>query len=341
MADDGREIVDPAGYGRDEDADRSLRPETFGDFVNQRQTVDNLKVAVSAAKLRREALDHVLLSGLPGLGKTTLAQILANEMDTAFVQTSGPALEKPADLVGILTNLGEGDVLFIDEIHRLRKNVQEHMYSAMEDYKIDIMLDQGPNARSLPIPLKPFTLVGATTRQGMLTNPFLSRFGILEKLDEYRPEDLRTILLRSAKILAVAVSDEAAEKISRAARGTPRIVNRLLRRLRDWATVEGDGVISLKIVEKGFRQMGIDDAGLTETDRTLLRKTIADYGGGPVGLNTLAVVLGEEPDTVENVIEPFLIREGFLIKTPSGRCVTESAYRFLGIAPNSRQREIF
>lgn len=307
--------------------DQALRPRTFDEFVGQRGLLDNLRVYIQAAKQRGEPLDHLLLSGLPGLGKTSLAHLVAREMGVECRSTSGPALQRPGDLAGILTNLAEGDLLFIDEIHRLHPSLEEYLYAAMEDYAIDIMIDQGPSARSVKVSLQRFTLVGATTREGQLSAPFRSRFGMVEKLDLYPAGDLAAIVLQSAGRLGTDVEEEAAARIAGCARGTPRVANRLVKRLRDFADVSGDGRITPDLATDSLRRLGIDGNGLNETDRRIL-VSLHRAGGGPVGLKTLAVAVGEEEQTVEDVYEPFLITEGWLLRTPRGRCLTERAARW-------------
>jgi len=315
---------------RDLEMDAKLRPQRFRDFDGQKKIVANLKVFVEAAKLRDEALDHVLLHGPPGLGKTTLAYIIANEMDVGIKISSGPVLDKPGDLAGLLTGLEEGDVLFIDEIHRLSPVVEEYLYSAMEDYTIDIMIDKGPAARSVQLSLQPFTLIGATTRSGLLTGPLRARFGITSLLEYYDADVLTGIVKRSAKILKVGIEDNAAEEIASRSRGTPRIANALLRRIRDFAQVKGDGNIDMKITGYGLEALNIDRSGLDEMDNKILTTIIEKFQGGPVGLNTIATAVGEEAGTIEEVYEPFLIKEGYIKRTPRGREVTRIAYEHLG-----------
>ena len=312
------------------DVEKKLRPLSFDDFTGQDQAIDNLKVFVQAANLRSEALDHTLFHGPPGLGKTTLAHILANELGVGIKVTSGPVLDKPGDLAGLLTNLEERDVLFIDEIHRLSPIVEEYLYSAMEDYKIDIMIESGPNARTVQIHLEPFTLIGATTRSGLLTSPMRARFGISSRLNYYKKELLTTIIQRSAQILKVPISMEAAIEIAGRSRGTPRIANALLRRVRDFAQIKGDGTISIEIAQYALKALKVDAHGLDEMDTKILTTLIDKFKGGPVGISTLATAVGENGETIEEVYEPFLIQEGFIVRTPRGREVTEAAYKHLG-----------
>ena len=311
----------------------TLRPTAFADFTGQPKIKERLEIAVTAARQRSEPLDHVLLSGPPGLGKTTIANILARAMGANLRTTSGPTIEKAADLAGLLTNLEEGDVLFIDEIHRLQKTVEEYLYPAMEDFKLDIVIDQGPNARSVRLNLPRFTLIGATTRSGLLTGPLLTRFGIRERLDYYQIEQMHQIVTRSARLLNVSIDTEGAFEIARRSRGTPRISNNLLRRVRDYAQVKSDGRITLETADRALAMLEIDQNGLDEMDKRILESIIVKFGGGPVGVNSLAVAVGEEPDTIEEVYEPYLIMEGYLNRTPQGRVATELSYQKLGLKP--------
>lgn len=325
----------PEAQEGERDLDVRLRPLRLADFIGQDKLKDNLQVFIQAARGRGEALDHVLLYGPPGLGKTTLANIIASEMGKKIKATSGPVLEKAGDLAGILTNLGEGDVLFIDEIHRLNHVVEEYLYPAMEDFKLDIIIDKGANARSIQLKLPRFTLVGATTRAGLLTSPMRARFGVIARLDYYTAEHLCTIVARSAKILQIEIKPEAALEIARRARGTPRVANRLLRRLRDFAQIHGSGAIDLETAKTSLARLDVDELGLDEMDKRLLSSLIEKFSGGPVGVNTLAIAVGEEAGTLEEIYEPFLIQEGFLTRTPRGRVATPRAYQHLGLTRRS------
>ena len=318
----------------------TLRPSLFSDFTGQANTKERLEIAVQAATLRKEPLDHLLLSGPPGLGKTTLANILAKSMGASMKCTSGPTIEKAGDLAGLLTNLEEGDVLFIDEIHRLQKTIEEYLYPAMEDFKLDIIIDQGPNARSVRLNLPRFTLIGATTRSGLLTAPLLTRFPIRERLDYYLAEQLQKIVVRSSNLLAIGIDESAAMEIARRSRGTPRIANNVLRRVRDYAQVRGDGRITQKIAEQSLAMLEIDENGLDEMDKRILEAIIMKFGGGPVGISSLAVAVGEEPDTLEEVYEPYLIMEGYINRTPQGRVATELSFKKLGLKPGSSQGKL-
>lgn len=325
----------------EQEFEKAIRPVEFHDFAGQNKVVENLKIFVQAAKQREEALDHVLIHGPPGLGKTTLSHIIANELGVNIKITSGPVIDKPGDLAGLLTNLEECDVLFIDEIHRLSPVVEEYLYSAMEDYRIDIMIESGPNARSLQISLNPFTLIGATTRSGLLTAPLRSRFGITSRLSYYNSEILKKIIHRSASIIDVPINEEAANEIARRSRGTPRIANLLLRRVRDFAQIKGTGNIDLEISKVALSALNVDKHGLDEMDNRILSAIIEKFKGGPVGINTIATAVGEEAGTIEEVYEPFLIQEGYLARTPRGREVTDLAYTHLGKSRLKDQMGLF
>ncbi len=335
------DIREQQSFELDKDADKALRPLCFSDFNGQESIVENLRIFVSAASMRREAMDHVLLHGPPGLGKTTLSSIIANELGVGFRVTSGPVLDKPGDLAGVLTALEPNDVLFIDEIHRLSPVVEEYLYSAMEDYRIDIVIDKGPSARSIQLDINPFTLVGATTRSGLLTAPLRARFGINCHLEYYKTEVLKGIVLRSAKLLQIDCKPDAAVEIAGRSRGTPRIANALLRRVRDFAQVKGNGRIDLDIARYALEALNIDRFGLDEIDNKILRTIIEKFQGGPVGLTTIATALGEDSGTLEEVYEPFLIQQGFLKRTPRGREVTPLAWTHLGLSPFSRNQSLF
>lgn len=325
---------------KESEPDTNLRPETFDDFIGQMKVRDRLCLAVDAARGRGDVLDHVLLCGPPGLGKTTLAYILARAMGVNVRATSGPIIDKPGDLAGILTSAERGDIIFIDEIHRMQKAVEEYLYSAMEDFVIDIMIDQGPHARSIRMNLMKFTLVGATTRSGLLSSPLRSRFGLTARLDHYSPEELKTIIVRSAGILNVDINDEGALEIASRSRGTPRVANNLLRRARDFAQVRADNRIDRKVADQALAMLEIDGYGLDEMDKRILGAIADKFGGGPVGIGTIAVSVGEEPDTIEEVYEPYLIQEGYLKRTPQGRVATELCYKRLGRRPPDSQRTL-
>ena len=331
-------IVTPARVDDDAQYEAGLRPRRLDEYIGQDHVRENLVVAISAAKQRNEPLDHVLLHGPPGLGKTTLAYVIANELGVPIRATSGPAIEKPGDLVGVVTNLGANEVLFIDEIHRMSPAVEEILYPALEDYEVDIVIGQGPSARTVKVRLERFTLIGATTRTGLLTSPLRSRFGITHRLEFYAPADLAEFVRRSAKILGVPIDDAAAVEISQRSRGTPRIANRLLKRVRDYAQVRASGHITLEVAHAGLKMLEVDEHGFDEVDRRLLRTIIDKFGGGPVGLNTIAAAISEEKDAIEDIYEPFLIQIGFLDRTPRGRVATPRAYGYFGLmAPSSHQ----
>lgn len=315
----------------------TLRPSLFSDFTGQDKVKERLEIAVEAAKQRGEPIDHILLNGPPGLGKTTLANIIAKAMGATLKSTSGPTIEKAADLAGLLTNLEEGDVLFIDEIHRLQKTIEEYLYPAMEDFKLDIIIDQGPNARSIRLNLPRFTLIGATTRSGLLTAPLLTRFPVRERVDYYQTEQLQKIVIRSGRLLNIDIEAEGAHEIARRSRGTPRIANNLLRRVRDYAQVRSDGRITPDLADRALALLEIDQNGLDEMDKRILEAIIVKFGGGPVGVGSLAVAVGEEPDTIEEVYEPYLIMEGYINRTPQGRIATERTFKTLGLAPTGKQ----
>jgi Holliday junction DNA helicase RuvB len=327
----------------DEDAqyEAGLRPRTLDDYIGQDRIRENLEVSVAAARQRGEALDHVLLYGPPGLGKTTLAYVIGNELGVAVRATSGPVLEKPGDLAAILTNLGEHEVLFIDEIHRMPAAIEEILYPALEDYELDIMIGQGPSARSVKVPLQKFTLIGATTRAGLLTSPLRARFGIVHRLEFYTPADLEEIVRRSARILGVPIEDAAAAEIARRSRGTPRIANRLLRRVRDYAQVRASGNITAEVAHAGLKLLEVDEYGFDEVDRKLLRTIIDKFGGGPVGINSIAAAISEEKDAIEDIYEPFLIQIGFVDRTPRGRVATARAYAFFGLDAPGRDARLW
>ena len=325
------------GLAPEDEGEFSLRPQTLGEYIGQEKAKGNLKIFIEAAKRRNEPLDHVLLHGPPGLGKTTLAQIIANEMGVSIRKTSGPAIEKPKDLAALLTNLNDNDILFVDEIHRLNRSVEEILYPAMEDGEIDIIIGQGPSASSIRLPLKRFTLIGATTRSGQLSAPLRDRFGVMLKLELYGPEELREIITRSASLLEIGIDPGGADEMAHRSRGTPRSANRLLKRVRDFAEVCADGIITREVADEALTRLEIDRQGLDNIDRRLLESIILHYGGGPVGLETLAATINEETVTIEDVYEPYLLQQGFLTRTPRGRCVTQLAYRHLGLPVGEEQ----
>jgi Holliday junction DNA helicase RuvB len=331
----GQRLISPDAVSEDVVMDRAIRPRRLGDYVGQAAVREQLEIFIQAARARREALDHVLIFGPPGLGKTTLAHIIANEMEVNLRQTSGPVLEKPGDLAALLTNLDPGDVLFVDEIHRLSPVVEEVLYPAMEDFQLDIMIGEGPAARSIKLDLPPFTLVGATTRAGLLTSPLRDRFGIVQRLEFYTPEELTLIVSRSAGILAIHAETAGAAEIARRSRGTPRIANRLLRRVRDYAQVKADGTITTAVADRALSLLKVDANGFDQMDRRLLETVIHKFDGGPVGVDSLAAAIGEERGTIEDVLEPYLIQQGFLMRTPRGRVATRAAYLHFGLAPGT------
>jgi holliday junction DNA helicase RuvB len=334
-------ISDPVQFTEEKEFDRTLRPKTLDDFVGQEQIKEILDISIRATKLRKEPLDHILFYGPPGLGKTTLANIISNELGAEIKVSSGPVLEKAPDLAGILTNLQRHDVFFIDEIHRLNHVVEEYMYPAIEDFEMEIIIDSGPSARSLKIDIEPFTLIGATTRAGLLTSPLRARFGLVLRLDYYDTASINKIIHRSAKLMDIPIDADGALEISRRSRGTPRVANRLLRRVRDYAQIKGDGIITLDIAIKALQMLSVDNEGLDEMDKRILKTIIENYQGGPVGLKTLAVAVGEDPGTVEEIYEPYLIQQGFLDRTAQGRKATLKSYKHFKITPNQEQISVF
>jgi Holliday junction DNA helicase RuvB len=335
------EVTTPEALPEETGADAALRPSRLDEFIGQDQVKASLQIAIDAAKRRGETLDHTLFFGPPGLGKTTLAMLMAREMGVQLRTSSGPVLEKPGDLVGLLTSLAAGDILFIDEIHRLRPTLEEFLYPAMEDYRVDVRISEGPNAQTIPMALERFTLVGATTRFGLLTPPMRARFGLVERLGFYPPEDLERIVARSAAILQVPIDPEGSREIARRSRGTPRVANRLLRRVRDYAQVKADGRITIAVADAALSRLNVDEFGLDDMDTRILTTIIEKFGGGPVGLGTVAVAVGEDAGTLQEVYEPFLIQQGFLERTARGRCATALAYRRFGLTPSAGQTTIF
>jgi Holliday junction DNA helicase RuvB len=335
------QVTTPDALPEESSADAALRPSRLDEFVGQAQVKTSLQIAIDAARRRGETLDHTLFFGPPGLGKTTLAMLMAREMGVQLRTTSGPVLEKPGDLVGLLTSLGQGDMLFIDEIHRLRPALEEFLYAAMEDFRVDVRIAEGPNAQTIPMTLEKFTLVGATTRFGLLTPPMRARFGIVERLSFYPPEELQQIVLRSAAILGVPIDERGATEIARRSRGTPRVANRLLRRVRDYAEVRADGRITAEVADAALGRLNVDEFGLDDMDARILTTIIEKFGGGPVGLGTVAIAVGEDAGTLQDVYEPYLIQQGFLERTPRGRCATPLAYRRFGLTPPPVQATIF
>ena len=334
-------INNPILQNEEADYDRALRPRTLSDFIGQEHIKEQLDISIQAARMRSEPLDHVLFYGPPGLGKTTLASIIAREMGVNITVSSGPVIEKPSDLAGILTNLGRNETLFIDEIHRLSHVIEEYIYPAMEDYEMEIILDSGPSSRTLKIPIEPFTLIGATTRAGLLTPPLRDRFGIVLRLDYYEQSSIEQIIKRSARLLEVSTEEEGVKELAKRSRGTPRIANRLLRRVREYAQIRGDGIITYEIAVAALSMLQVDHAGLDEMDKRILSTIIENYRGGPVGIKTISTAIGEDAGTIEEIFEPYLVQQGFLERTTQGRKVTLKAYRHLGLSPIAEQAEIF